>query len=139
MIIYFDENMPPHLVNGFETIQQPEGIKNGQKITVKFLPKVFGYGSDDKDWIPLVGKEGSCVITQDIKISRRKDELALYKKNGVGMFFLRGPSKKKGLTVWQMVQALAKNWDDICKIASKEKKPFGYTFGLHGKIKRLQI
>lgn len=137
MIIYFDENMPKHLAHGFNTIQFPEGLKTGYEITVKYLPEVFNYGAEDKEWIPKVGKERSCVITQDINITRRKDELELFQKNGVGMFFLRGPSKKQGLSVWQMVQALAKNWDDICRIASEEKRPFGYIFGLNGKMKRI--
>lgn len=75
MIIYFDENMPKHLAHGFDTIQSPEGLKTGHNITVKFLPEVFNYGADDKDWIPKVGKERSCVITQDLNISKRKDEL----------------------------------------------------------------
>src|SRR5680860_301756 len=98
MIIYFDENMPPHLAHGFNTIQSPEGLKTGTNITVKFLPDSFKYGTEDKVWIPKVGKERSCVITQDLNISRRKDELELFQKNGVGMFFLKGPSKKQGLS-----------------------------------------
>lgn len=137
MIIYFDENIPKHLAHGFNTIQLPEGIKTGSKIEVKYLPEVFNYGAEDKNWIPKVGQEGSCVVTQDIKISRRKDELELFQKNGVGMFFLRGPSKKKGLSVWQMVQTLAKNWPEICKIATQEKGSFGYIFTLKGGIKRV--
>ncbi len=138
MIIYFDENMPRHLAHGFNTIQSPEGLKTGHNIIVKFLPEAFNYGANDKEWIPKVGKERSCVITQDINISRRKDELELYQKNGVGMFFLRGPSKKQGLSVWEMVQALSKNWDDIARIASEEKRPFAYIFGLKGGMNRIK-
>ena len=137
MIIYFDENMPKHLAHGFDTIQSPEGLKTGRNITVKFLPEVFNYGADDKDWIPKVGKERSCVITQDLNISKRKDELELYQKNGVGMFFMRGPSKKQGLSIWQMVQALSKNWNEICRIATEEKRPFGYVFKLNGGMRKI--
>lgn len=137
MIIYFDENMPPHLANGFDIIQFPEGIKTGHKVEVQFIPEIFGYGVSDKVWIPKVGVENSCVITQDLKISKRKDELELYRKHGVGIFFLRGPSRKQGLSIWEMVQALSKNWNEICKIANTEKRPFGYTFGLNGKIKKI--
>lgn len=138
MIIYFDENIPPHLASGFETIQAPEGLKNGNNITVKFLPESFEYGVKDIDWIPIVGKQGSCVITQDINISRRKDELELYQRHEVGIFFLRGPSKKQGLSIWEMVQALSKNWSEICRIAINEERPFGYTFTLKGKVVRLK-
>ena len=137
MIIYFDENMPKHLAHGFHIIQFPEGLKTNKNIEVKFLPEKFGYGIKDIDWIPLIGKEGSCVITQDINISRRRDELELYRNNNVGIFFLKGPSKKKGLTIWQMTQALSKNWAEICKIATEEKRPFGYIFSLNGKIKKI--
>ncbi len=139
MIIYFDENMPKHLAYGFNTIQSLEGYKTGHSIEVKFLPDLFGYGTEDKEWIPKLGKEGSCIITQDLNISRRKDELELYQKNGIGIFFLRGPSRKKGLSVWQMVRALARNWDEICETATKEKKPFGYIFKLHGKMKSIKL
>lgn len=137
MIIYFDENMSKHLADGFHIIQRPENMKTNWNITVKYLPEEFGYGVVDKAWIPQLGNEGSCVITQDLNISRRKDECALYKKYGVGLFFLREPSRKKGLRIWQMVQVLAKNWEDICRIATEEKRPFGYQFQLSGKMRRL--
>lgn len=137
MIIYLDENMPPHLSEGFQIIQSPEGLKTGLNIEVKFLPNVFGYSCKDVDWIPKVGKEGSCIITQDINISKRKDELHLFKNHKVGIFFLKGASKKKGLSVWDMTRALAKNWNEICKIATSEKKPFGYQFSLNRKMKKV--
>lgn len=138
MIIYLDENMPKHLAQGFHTIQFPEGIKTGKKIDVQFLPDRFNYGTKDNKWIPQVGKEGSCVITQDINITRRKDELELYQKYGVGMFILRGQTKKKGLSIWEMNQALSINWTEICRIATEEKRPFGYIFTLKGKMKKLK-
>lgn len=137
MIIYLDENMPPHLAEGFQIIQAPEGLKSNLNTEVKFLPDSFGNGSKDVDWIPQIGKEGSCVITQDINISRRKDELALFEKHKVGMFFLKGPSKKQGLSIWEMTQALAKNWDEICQIATTEDRPFGYVFSLTRKMKKI--
>lgn len=137
MIIYLDENMPPHLAKGFQIIQFPEGLKTNLNIEVKFLPDAFGPGSKDVDWIPKIGKEGSCVITQDINISKRQDELDLFQKHKVGIFFLKGPSKKKGLSIWEMTQALAKNWHEICHIAATEKRSFGYVFGLKGKMKKV--
>lgn len=137
MIIYLDENMPRHLADGFHTLQFPEGFKTKQLIEVKYIPTVFGAGAKDVDWIPEVGKEKSCVITQDININRRKHELELYRKHKVGMFFLRGPSKKKGLSIWQMVEAMAKNWPEISQKVYSEKRPFAYTFSLKGKLKRI--
>ncbi|HET8886063.1 MAG TPA: hypothetical protein VFM70_06895 [Salinimicrobium sp.] len=137
MIIYLDENMPRHLAEGFHTLQYPEGFKTEHLIEIKYIPTIYGAGAKDVDWIPEVGKEGACVITQDININRRKHELELYRKNNIGMFFLRGPNKKKGLSIWQMVEAMAKNWTEISQKSYQDKKPFAYTFGLKGKLKKI--
>lgn len=137
MIVLFDENMPRHLAEGFQILQKNEGLKAGYLIEVKHMPSVFHKGVKDKDWIIEAGLLNACVVTQDINIHRRKHELELYKKNGIGMFFLRGPNKKKGLSIWQMVEALAKNWEIIADIVYTEQRPFAYKFGLKGKIERL--
>ena len=137
MIIYLDENMPPHLAEGFHILQYPEGYKNKKLIEVRYFPTAFGYGAKDSDWIPEAGKEKACIITQDVNINRRKHEWELYRKNGLGMFFLRGPSKKKGLSIWQMVEALSRNWTEISEKVYNEKRPFAYTFGLKGKLKKI--
>lgn len=137
MIIYFDENMPKHLAEGFQILQFPEGLKKGCKIEVKYIPEAFHYSVKDVEWIPVVGGQNACVITQDININRRKHEIELYQKHGLGVFFLRGPSKKQGLTVWQMLEALSRNWAEISRIAIEEKKPFAYLFKTSGSIKKL--
>ena len=138
-MIYFDENMPKHLAKGFEILQYPEGLKKGCKIEVKYIPEEFDYGVKDVEWIPILGGQGACVITQDININRRKHEMELYRKHGLGVFFLRGPSKKQGLSVWQMLEALSRNWTDITEIALKEKRPFAYLFKTLGSIKKLKF
>lgn len=135
MIIYLDENMPKHLAHGFNIIQSPENLKKARvEIHVKFLPDVYGYSVDDLDWIPKVGKDKGFVITQDIHITKRKDEIDAYKKHGIGLFLLRGKSKKQGLSVWEMVQILAKNWEDIVKITLSKEGPFAYTVQQNRKI-----
>ena len=137
MIIYLDENLPRHLAEGFHKLQFPEGFKTGYRIEVKYIPTVFGAGAKDVEWIPEIGKEKACVITQDLNINRRKHELELFHKHKIGMFFLRGPSKKQGLSIWQMVEALSKNWPEIAEKVHKDKRPFAYTFGLKGRMKRI--
>ena len=134
MKIYFDENLPPHLAKGFQTLQEPEGLRSGYPVTVLYLPIVFGRGAKDLDWIARL-EPGDCVITKDININRRKHELELYRRRGIGMFFLKGKSKKNPLTVWEIVQALAKNWPDISRIVYEADTPFAYVVTLHRKIK----
>lgn len=138
MNLYFDENMPKYLAEGFDLLQQPQSLKTNRKVDVKFLPDIYSYGAKDEDWLPKIGKEKGCVITQDIHISRRKHELELYKTNQIGIFFLRGVNKKTPPTVWQMVEILAKHWDKISEIAIKDKRPFGYEVSLK-RLKRISI
>ena len=78
------------------------------------------------------------MITQDQNINRRKHEWELYRKHKLGMFFLKGPNKKMGLSIWQMVEAMAKNWSEISDKIHNEKRPFAYTFGLKEKLARLK-
>ena len=136
MILYLDENMPIHLAEGFQVLQNPEGLKTGKPVEVKYIPKEYGYGTQDLDWIPEIGNEKACVIIQDLNIQRRKHELELYRRNNIGIFFLRGASKKQGLSVWQMVDTLAKNWLQIVDIIYREKRPFAYQITLKGKMKQ---
>jgi hypothetical protein len=138
MTIYIDENMPPHLAKGFDILQQPESIKTGVPIDIKYIPTVFGRGAADEDWIPKIGKEKGYVITQDINISRRKHQIELFQKHGVGMFFLKGTSKKQGLSVWQMVETLAKNWQVITHILQSQKPPFAYEISPKKTPKKLR-
>lgn len=137
MIIYLDENMPAHLAKGFNILQLPENHKTGYNLEVRHLPADFEYGAEDIEWIPAAGKRKACIITQDINIQRRKHELELYREHKLGMFFLKGPSKKKGLKIWDMVTAMAKNWTEICKVIHEQKRPFAYEFGLNKKLKQL--
>lgn len=137
MIIYFDENMPKYLADGFHILQQNEGLRTQTTIEVRALVEDFGFGTKDRDWLTALKKANSCVITQDINIHRRKAELEIYRENKIGMFFLKGINRKRGLSVWQMVQALAKNWEEITRIATNECRPFAYEFSIKGKMKEL--
>ena len=139
MIIFTDENMPPHLAPGFNILQQPESPKLGIPIEVVHCSDYSEYGEKDEDWIPKIGGLDACIITQDINITRRKHELALMKKHKVGIFFLKGKNKKSGMSVWEMVETLAKSWPLITQIAISENKPFGYEVLYKGKVKKVNL
>lgn len=138
MIIYFDENIPKHLVEGFALIQKFESIKSGIKAQVKYIPTEFHRGVKDIDWIPQLTANNSFVITQDINITRRKQELELYKNHKIGLFLLRGKTKKQGMSVWEMVETLAKHWPFVLERISSQNPPFAYEVKLQGKPKKLQ-
>lgn len=137
MTIYIDENLPRHLAQGFQILQFPEGFKTGYPVEVKYIPDVFSEGVKDPEWLPQLKAEQACVITQDVNIHRRKHEMELYREAELGMYFLKGKSKKQGISIWEMVQAFAKHWEEICRIAHTEQKPFAYEFSLWRGMKKL--
>ncbi len=138
MIIYIDENMPSVLAKGFNLLHEPENINldSNKQIIVKSIIDVFDRGIKDEEWIPKLGKEKACVITQDYNIHRIKHQNQLCKKYHLGMFYFRPPSKK-GFRYWDMVKLLVKHWPEIIKIVSQEKTPFAYKISSRGKIEKM--
>lgn len=119
--------MPSILAEGFNLLQSPLNFKLKLKdeIEVKSIEQEFGAGALDEDWIPELGKNKSCVITQDYNINRIKHQKALCEQYNLGMFYFRPPSKN-GFTYWEMVKLLVKHWPEIAKVASKSKRPFSF-------------
>lgn len=137
MTIYFDENMPRHLAEGFAHIQKFEGLKAKMAVEVKFIPTAFEKGIKDPEWLKLVEKGETYVVTQDVHLNRRKQEIELYRQQEIGLFFLRGKSKKQGMSVWEMVEAMAKHWPFILETIRTQKPPFAYEVKLKGQPKKV--
>ncbi|ERM80175.1 hypothetical protein P872_22280 [Rhodonellum psychrophilum GCM71 = DSM 17998] len=139
MIIFTDENIPPHLAKGFNILQAPESLKSGVPIEVIHWPEFSAYSEKDHEWMPKIAALNACMITQDIHIAKRRHEIELFRKSNLGIFFLKGKNKKLQLTIWEMVEILAKAWPEISKIAVNEKKPFGYDILYNGKIRKVAL
>jgi hypothetical protein len=129
MIIYTDENISPHLGRALNHIQK--GLNPNIQVIV--LKDEFGQGLKDHEWIPLLKGQNAYVITQDVNIHRRKHERELYERYEIGVFFLKANSKKHGLSYWEQVQAIVKNWESINQIISKKKPPFAYIMKMRSK------
>lgn len=124
MIIYIDENIPPNFAKGFDLIQSTMNGRLSETIYVKSLKEVFYQGINDEEWIPLISKENSCIITTDINIHRKKHLNELYRNYNIGLFYLKPKSKKMGMSSWDMVNSLVKHWEEICKLSINEERPF---------------
>jgi len=125
--VYFDENMPPHVAKGFQIIQKPEALKNKSPlIEVKHFNDTDFKGASDKEWIAKLKNTNSFVITKDIKISSRHDEFKAYLDAGLGIFVLRGKTRKENISVWQTLIILSKHWEAMVKLMQEEKRPFMY-------------
>lgn len=136
MTVYMDENIPPHLAKGFQLLQLPDNVRYQREIEVKYLPEVFERGVKDLDWRPALANQRAYVITRDIHITRRKDELEAYRKSGIGLFLIRGKNSKDNPTVWEMVEMLAKHWQAMVVTMLEEEGPFAYKLQLNKPLTR---
>lgn len=132
MNIYIDENIAPRLAEGLDILQGP--LNKSYKVQIKVLSirKIFGEGTQDEEWIPKVGKEESCIITQDYRIHRISHQKELTSKYGLGMFYLRPPSKS-GFSYWDITKLIVKHWEEIIKIIKKEQLPFEFKITTKSK------
>ena len=123
--IYIDENMPSQLAHGLHSLQQPQNKKDGFEVEVLSIKEVFGQGVADEVWIPEIGKKNGIVITQDFNIQQTRHQRELYLESGIGIFFLKTPSKS-GFQYWDFVKKMVEEWDTIKRIIRKESLPFAY-------------
>lgn len=136
MIIYIDENMPPHLARGFNILQKPENTKLMESIEVRSIKDEFGQGVKDEEWIPKAGETSSCVITQDFNIHRINHQRELCEQYGLGMFYFRPPSKNCFL-YWDMLKLMVKHWPGISRASTRESRPFAYKITSKGEMTEL--
>lgn len=136
--VYIDENMPPQLAKGLNELQQPQNLKDGFQIEVLSIKEVFGQGAQDEDWIPKLGQEKGIVITQDFNIQNTKHQRELYQKSGVGIFFLKTPSKN-GFQYWDFVKKMIGEWEAIKKIIKKEPVPFAYRGSSNKPFEKMEF
>ena len=92
--IYIDENLPNQLAKGLNELQKPQNDRDQIELEILSIKDAFGQGEQDEDWIPKVGAENGIVITQDFRIQTQRHQKELYQQNGVGILFLKPPSKK---------------------------------------------
>jgi hypothetical protein len=122
MKFYIDENLPPNLARALDLLNNYDN----DGTSVHSIKIEFGVGVKDEEWIPVVGKEKSVVITRDYNIHQTRQQKTLYEKHGVGIFFLRSPSKKKPYTYWEFVVELVSRWNEIKEKTRKDSLPFAY-------------
>jgi len=123
--IYFDENLSPFLARGLKVLHQP--LQPNEPVEILSLQDVFGKGIKDEDWIPKLGAEKSIIITQDMRIHKSHSQRELFHTHGVGVIFFHPPSKS-GYSYWDIVKAIIQRWEEIKKIALKERPPFAYRY-----------
>ncbi len=125
MKIYIDENISPYLGRALNELQKPLNKGIEKEISVIIMKEAFYQGVKDEEWIPKIGKEKDCVITQDLNIMRIRHQRELCEKNNLGLIFIKPPTKT-GFKYWEYVNLLVKFWPEINKIVREKEGFFSY-------------
>lgn len=130
MKVYIDENIAPQIAPGLHELQKPLNKKDKHEFEVVTIKETFGVGTKDEEWIPIAGKEGAIVITQDLRINSNSQQRSLYLESGLGIFFFKPPSKG-GYQYWDLVKQVVNKWEEIKRLAGKTPMPFAYRCTAH--------
>ena len=131
MRIYFDENFSPRIAAGMREFQAG---RRSEGTEVIWCPDEFSRGAADEDWIPKVASKQGVILTQDINIHRTKAQWELCQENKVGVFFFKSP--RDGWSHWVIVREVVNRWEEIKRLASSSRRPFGWVVELRRKQMR---
>lgn len=129
--IYLDENLSEYVADALNFLNKGYF----RDVQVQSTKTVFGKGVPDEDIIPAIGKNKGILITKDTNIHRTRMQYQLCEIYGLGVFFLK-PSKGMDKH-WEIVKMLIENWEEIIRVITKEKLPFGYEITKRGKLRKL--
>lgn len=129
--ILIDENLSEYFAAGLNIMQFPLG----DDIEVTSIISEFGKGVKDEEWIPKWGRQKGIFITQDIKITTRRQQAQLLTQYNLGAFFLDVP---KNYRYWDKVKVIIDRWPEIAQIIKRTKRPFAYLITPR-KIEMLQL
>ena len=132
MKIFFDENTPGQLAEALNTLEN----NSLEKLDILATKYVFGSGVADEELIPKIGEVQGFLITQDLNIHRTRHQKELYIKHGLGVIFIKPPSKK-GFRYWEFVKLVINRWEEVIKIFKKEQKPFAFRCSSRSRLEKI--
>lgn len=102
---------------------------------VEHAGRALPFGTPDQVWLAKVGKERWIVLSPDQRIRFRLLERAALEKAGVAAFVCTAGQATGAETAGAVVGLLNK----MANIATSERRPFLYTFGLSGSLVRTKL
>lgn len=114
----FDNNLAPSLAQALAIL--------GEEAC--HLQDEFAADCADKEWLAEIGDRGWFLVTRDRNILKNKAEQAALRRHNVGAFFLSG----KGLSRWDLVQQVIRNWPRILELADSTHRPFAILIPPNG-------
>ncbi len=123
-MIFVDRSIPRAVADALNIVRDD----------VRWLEDEYQHDTKDTVWLPDVGSRGWLVISRDKKIRTRPAERQALLDGGVGCFIL---AQKQPLTRWDYLKLLAATLDEMEHIFANTEKPFIYTVGRTGRMRRV--
>jgi hypothetical protein len=108
----FDNNLPPSIPRALDALGELARH-------VRFVEEL-GEHAADAEWLEFAGKQGWCVISQDLAILKRVHERAAIARHQVGTFFLAPAITGR----CDIIQTLIRHWPAIKTAAHDTPRPF---------------
>jgi hypothetical protein len=122
LVLFLDEN---HCRNHHVI----EAIEEHGIVCEKHLDH-FQAGSEDTDWLPIIGQRGWCLLTTDARIRRNTLEKEAVRSNGVRMFYF----SRNQLSGQEMGVALRCALPHMEKLVQTQAPPFTASINKKGEV-----
>lgn len=122
MILFFDRNVGTRIPMALQRLRLPVGIEYHQRH--------FKSNALDDAWLPVVGRQGWIVISQDYKFHALPNELYALREYDIGCFYLWGAQAG----TWEVTRLFARAFDRIVERAENTPRPFVYWITKDGRL-----
>jgi hypothetical protein len=95
----------------------------------------FPFGSPDEIWLAGCGAKGWIVLSRDKQIRRRRLEIETLRAAGVAAFVFTGGEA----TAQETADVIAALIRKFVNITISEPRPFLYTFGMGGSLRKIRL
>lgn len=110
-------------------------VASGARVHYPGPGQFVRFGATDVEWLSAVGTHGWIAITRDQRIRYRPLEKEALMRHGVAAFAFTGGQVSAQGTVEVIMPLLVK----FVRLATSERRPFLYTFGVAGRLTKLPL
>lgn len=128
MNLYFDENIPEHIVAVVRGLEEPLGYR------AIHTPEEVGKGASDEEIFKHISKQGGVLLTHDKKMHRRPHQLRAMIEAGIGVVVFTGRAERnlheQAVFVLEAIPA-------VLELVARTVPPFVFGFSDRGVVRQL--
>jgi PIN like domain len=92
-------------------------------------------GTKDRDWIPLAGRLGMLVFSQNKRMLENAEERRLLIEHRVGAVYLSNGNDR----AFPVMRMLLNRWEWLVLVDSTVERPFAYLVTIGGRARKLDL